>query len=153
MTKKSILTLTILALFLWLPPQALMAQSDSARIQNMLESSMAKQTILTDDDVRTYLEHAESIYLLRFDPSKADEVIKETGWSEGRFAYVTTKMAVGMSLLMRPDAPRNSSIPEFARPSGAELSVIRRFQEDLARTMEAVQARHAPDAASGGSRG
>lgn len=145
---KALTTILTVVAVLFISGSGAWAQSDLARIQNMLETSMARQTILTEDDVRVYLAHAESIYELRFDPSKVDEVINETGWSESRFSYVTTKMSVGMSLLLRPDDPRNASIPDFAKPSGAELGVIRRYQEDLARTMEAVQARHSRNGGS-----
>ena len=150
MRKIIILLMAIAVWFCLQPASELRAQNDLSRIQGLLENSMAKQTILTEDDVKTYLTHIESIYLLRFDPARVDEVIRETGWTEDRFAYVTTKMAVGMSVLLRPDDPRNRSIPDFAQPSGAEKSIIRRYQEDLARTMEQVQAKYAPSPATGG---
>ena len=150
MRKIIILQLAVAAWFCLQPASELRAQNDLNRIQGLLESSMAKQTILTENDVKTYLAHSESIYLLRFDPARVDEVIKETGWTGDRFAYVTTKMAVGMSVLLRPDDPRNRSIPSFAQPSGVEKSIIMRYQEALDRTMEQVQARHAPSPAAGG---
>lgn len=145
---KAVSTILAALAFIFILVPGAWAQSDLPRIQNMLETSMGRETILTENDVRTYLAHAEEIYLLRFDPSGVDEVINRTGWSANRFSYVTTKMAVGMSLLLRPDDPRNASIPHFAKPSSAEQGVIKSYQEDLARAMETVQARHSRNGGS-----
>lgn len=128
------------------PAQA--QNDDTGRVTEMLRASMSRQAPLTEEDVRTYLSHAEAIYMLRYEPEKTAQVVSETGWTENRFAYVSTKVAVGMSLLVRRDDPRNASIPDFARPAGAELSLLRSYQDDLVKAMEAAQARRSGGADS-----
>lgn len=130
-------------------PGPALAQSEQAAIQGSLERSMARQELLTDEDIRTYLKYADPIYRLRFEPERQDEVIREINfWDEKRFAYVTTKMAVGMSLLLRPGDARNNSIPGFARPKPEELNLIRRHQDELIRTMDSIQSKYAPNSSS-----
>lgn len=132
-----------------LSPGLALAQNDQAALQGSLERSMARQAELTDEDVKTYLKYADPIYRLRFEPERQDEVIREINfWDENRFAYVTTKMAVGMSLLLRPGDARNNSIPNFARPKPEELNLIRRHQDELIRTMDSIQSKYAPNSPS-----
>ncbi|KXS56369.1 MAG: hypothetical protein AMR96_03040 [Candidatus Adiutrix intracellularis] len=119
------------------------AQDEQDLVYERLAQIMVKEQPLADEDVRIYIENAESIYRLRFEPEKLNETIKSiNSWTENRFAYVTTKMAVGMSQLIRPEDPRNTSIPEFAKPSPPEIAVIRRAQDELTRTMERLQAKY-----------
>jgi len=114
------------------------------KLQYMLERSMARQAPLASDDIRTYLKYVDPIYRLRFEPDRQTEVIREINfWDENRFAYVTTKMAVGMSLLLRPDDSRNKSIPNFARPTPAELTMIKTYQDELGKAMESMQTKYA----------
>ncbi len=104
---------------------------------------MARQEPLSENDIRIYLENVELIYQLRFEPDRLAEAVKTiSAWTEGRFAYVTTKMATGMSMLMRPGDARNNAIPEFAKPTAQEQALIRRHQEALSRAMEAMQAKY-----------
>jgi len=119
------------------------AQTEQAQLNERLAQVMSQEQPLADADVRLYLENAENIYRLRFEPEKLDETAAAiNAWTPGRFAYVTTKMAVGMSLLLRPDDPRNLNVPEFAKPSPPEMTVIRRAQDELTRTMERLQAKY-----------
>lgn len=132
-----------------LTPGLAAAQNEQAALQSSLERSMARQTDLTDEDIRTYLKYADPIYRLRFEPERQSEVIREINfWDENRFAYVTTKMAVGMSLLLRPDDSRNNSIPSFTRPKQEELNLIKRYQDELIRTMDSIQSKYAPNSSS-----
>ena len=119
------------------------AQTEEAQIYERLAQVMAQEQPLADADVRLYLENAEAIYRLRFEPDKMDETAAAiSSWTPGRFAYVTTKIAVGMSQLLRPDDQRNMTVPEFAKPSPPEVTVIRRAQDELTRTMERLQAKY-----------
>jgi hypothetical protein len=119
------------------------AQTEEAQLNERLAQVMAQEQPLADADVRLYLENAEAIYRLRFEPEKLDETAAAiSAWTPGRFAYVTTKVAVGMSQLLRPDDQRNLNVPEFARPSPPEITVIRRVQDELARTMERLQGKY-----------
>lgn len=111
------------------------------RIQQQLEKIMISQPPLTEDDVRLYLANAEPIYRLRDEPGRLPETIKAIGgWLDDRFAYVTTKIAVGLSLLIRPDDPRNTGLPAFVRPTPDELTLIKRYQDELTRALERAQA-------------
>ena len=131
----------ILALFTGLPPAA--AQNWEDPLYERLAQVMDQEQPLADADIRLYLENAEAIYRLRFEPEKLDETAAAiSAWTPGRFAYVTTKVAVGMSQLMRPDDQRNLGVPEFAKPSPPEVTVIRRAQDELTRTMERLQAQY-----------
>jgi hypothetical protein len=119
------------------------AQTEEALLQERLAQVMAQEQPLADADVRLYLENAEAIYRLRFEPEKLDETAAAiSAWTPGRFAYVTTKIAVGMSQLLRPDDQRNLNVPEFAKPSPPEVAVIRRAQDELTRTMERLQVKY-----------
>ena len=129
----------------WLISAALpaLAQSDQEKIQQQLESAMAKEGPLTDEDIRIYLANIDPIFRLRSEPARLSETVRNIGgWSEGRFAYVTTKVAVGMSLLLRPGDSRNNGLPAFARPSNQEMELLRRYQEELSREMEAAQLKY-----------
>ncbi len=140
--KRWLFLVVFLGLAMWLTAPA-SAQSDLIKIQQALEKTMVGQEPLTEDDVRTYLTNVEAIYRLRFEPDRMPEAIKATdGWTESRFAYVTTKMAVGMSMLMRRDDPRLANLPEFVKPTPAELTLIKQYQEDLGRVMEQLQAKY-----------
>lgn len=111
------------------------------RIQQQLETLMIRQPPLTEDDVRLYLANAEPIYRLRDEPDRLPETIKAIGgWPEDRFAYVTTKIAVGLSFLIRPDDPRSAGLPDFVRPTPDELTLIKRYQDELTRALERAQA-------------
>jgi hypothetical protein len=134
--------LFIMALFLGMASPA-EAQTEEALLQERLAQVMAQEQPLADADVRLYLENAEAIYQLRFEPEKLDETAAAiSAWTPGRFAYVTTKIAVGMSQLLRPDDQRNLNVPEFAKPSPPEVTVIRRAQDELTRTMERLQVKY-----------
>jgi len=134
--------LVLMALFLAAAAPA-GAQTEEAQLYERLAQVMAQEQPLADADVRVYLENAEAIYRLRFEPEKMNETAAAiSAWTPGRFAYVTTKIAVGMSLLLRPDDQRNLNVPEFAKPSPPEVTVIRRVQEELARTMERLQGKY-----------
>ncbi|MDR3038628.1 MAG: hypothetical protein LBV21_05000 [Candidatus Adiutrix sp.] len=140
------LTALCLAAQAWPTAGSAAAQTnDQALLNEQLAKVMAQEQPLSDEDVRIYLENAEAIYRLRFEPEKMEETAKSiTAWTPGRFAYVTTKMAVGLSQLLRPEDQRGLNIPEFARPSPPEYTVIRRAQDELIRTMERLQAKYAP---------
>jgi hypothetical protein len=127
---------------LLLSATAAFAQNPSRESQDRLYKVMESQEELSEDDVKLYLQHAEAIYKLRFEPGALDDTVRLIGsWSDKRFAYVTTKMAAGMSLLITPDDSRNNSIPEFARPTSGELRLIQRYQLQLETAM--AQARRA----------
>jgi hypothetical protein len=119
------------------------SQTNQPQINERLAQVMAQEQPLADADVRLYLENAEAIYRLRFEPEKLDETAAAiSAWTPGRFAYVTTKISVGMSQLLRPDDQRNATVPDFAKPSPSEITVIRRAQDELTRTMERLQAKY-----------
>jgi hypothetical protein len=133
--------LALVFLLLLAAPSA--AQTEQAQLYERLAQVMAQEQPLAEADVRLYLENAEAIYRLRFEPEKLDETAAAiSAWTPGRFAYVTTKIAVGMSQLSRPDDQRNLNVPEFAQPSPPEVTVIRRAQDELNRTMERLQAKY-----------
>ena len=132
----------VLALLLLASPPAA-AQTEQAQLYERLAGVMAREQPLADEDIRIYLENAEAIFRLRFEPGKLDETAAAiSAWTPGRFAYVTTKVAVGMAQLLRPDDQRNLNVPEFAKPTAPEATVIRRAQDELTRTMERLQARY-----------
>ena len=119
------------------------AQTEQAQLYDRLAQVMAQEQPLAEADIRLYVENAEDIYRLRFEPEKLDETAAAiSAWTPSRFAYVTTKIAVGMSQLLRPDDSRNLNVPEFAKPSPPELTIIRRTQDELTRTMERLQAKY-----------
>lgn len=126
-----------------------LAQNDQDKIQGSLARSMLRQAPLSNDDILTYLKYVEPIYQLRFTPNRQGDVVRAINvWDENRFAYVTTKMAVGMSILMRPGDARNNAIPDFARPSQPELELIKSHQDELARQMDSLQAKYAAGSSS-----
>ena len=125
------------------------AQDDQEKMRRQLERLMAGESELTEDDVKIYLNNIDKIFALRFEPDKLPEVAKSVeGWSERRFAYVSTKMAVGMHMLIKPDSPINVTIPDFAKPTGQERDLIKRYQDSLNRAMERVQAKYAAGSGS-----
>ncbi|MDR2726030.1 MAG: hypothetical protein LBC90_08260 [Candidatus Adiutrix sp.] len=119
------------------------AQTEQAQLYERLAQVMAQEQPLAEADVRLYLENAEAIYRLRFEPEKLDETATAiSAWTPSRFAYVTTKIAAGMSQLLRADDQRNLDVPEFAKPSPPEVAVIRRAQPELKSTMERLQVKY-----------
>ncbi|MDR2935141.1 MAG: hypothetical protein LBV70_04585 [Candidatus Adiutrix sp.] len=140
MTSRPYLMLMVLLLGLAAPAAA---QTEEAQLRERLAQVMAQEQPLADADVRLYMENAEAIYRLRFEPEKLDETAAAiSAWTPGRFAYVTTKVAVGMSQLLRPEDQRHLNVPEFAKPSPPEVTVIRRVQDELARVMERLQVKY-----------
>ncbi|MDR0882486.1 MAG: hypothetical protein LBP55_08085 [Candidatus Adiutrix sp.] len=129
---------------LTLNPSRAGAQSDDQlKMDSILARTMASQELLTEADVIAYLNNLEPIYRLRFEPGRQQETIRNIGvWSEERFAYVITKMASGLSRLFRPGDPRNNGLADFARPTPAEEALIRRYQDDLGRALEAIQVKY-----------
>ena len=141
----------LIALTLGLMSVPASAQSDLETINQQLEKAMSRETPLTEEDIRLYLANVDPIYRLRFEPERLPDTVKAiNGWTENRFAYVTTKISVGMSILLRADDPRNAAVPVFARPSQQELALLRRYQEDLTRAIEGVQSRYSAPANPGG---
>ncbi len=125
--------------------ETLMAQTDrekeKARLSRELARSMAREAPLTEDDYRLYLASLEAIFALSQSPERApDTAAAISAWSESRFAYVTTKMAVGMALILKPDDPKNLAIPDFARPTEREMALIRLHRDELVKSVEALQA-------------
>jgi hypothetical protein len=119
------------------------AQTEQDQLYDRLAQVMSQEQPLAEADIRLYMENAEDIYRLRFEPEKLDETAAAiSAWTPGRFVYVTTKIAVGMSQLLRPDDPRTLNVPEFVKPLPLELTIIRRAQDDLTRTMERLQAKY-----------
>ena len=117
---------------------------DQAPLHEHLARIMAQEQPLADEDVRLYLENAEAIYRLRFEPEKMEETAAAiSAWTPSRFAYVTAKMAASLGPLLLPDAQRGLAAPEFAKPTPAEYTVIRRAQDDLLRVMGSLQAKYA----------
>ncbi len=138
----------LMALLVWAVAASAAAQTppalteaDKARLSRELSRSMAREAPLTEDDYRLYLANLEKIFALRQAPEEALAAAAGiSGWSESRFAYVTTKMAVGMSMVLKPDDPRNLEIPDFARPTEREMALIRLHRDELVKSMEALQA-------------
>lgn len=135
--------MALLAASLQASPALAQGNAELVKIQQQLLKVMARQEPLTAGDIKTYLANAEAIYRLRYEPEKLQEVSEGiSAWDDDRFAYVTTKVAVGMSLLMKPDDARNRSLPAFARPTQAELDLIKRHLDELTRAMDAIRAKY-----------
>ncbi len=143
---KPVRFIALLALALLMAAPALAQTTEElVKMQQQLMTTMAREAPLTNEDLRTYLTHAEAIYRLRYEPDKLGDVVRAIDpWTEARFAYVTTKLSVGMFMLMRSDDPRSRSLPEFAKPTEREMELIRRYEDDLTRTMRSLQAKYAP---------
>lgn len=135
--------LLLAVLIVFFSVSAAQAQNLSKESQDRLYKVMDAQEELTEDDVKMYIQNAEAIFKLRFEPDKLNETVDAIGWPDKRFAYVTTKMAAGMSLLLKPDDSRNNSIPEFARPTSGELRLIQRYQSQLDAAMTHAQRTYA----------
>ncbi|MGL4207998.1 MAG: hypothetical protein ACRCTY_01285 [Candidatus Adiutrix sp.] len=113
-----------------------MAQSDGSSLEQ-LRQIMAAESQLTEDDVKIYLDNIKIIFQLSQSPEEARSVLSRIpAWSENRFTYVTTKMGVGMSMLLRPDDPRNEAAPDFAKPTAREMDLIQRYKIDLTNAVE-----------------
>ena len=140
------LCLLLIAALAWTAVPAA-AQTEQALIQEQLALVMAREQPLTSEDVRIYIENAETIFRLRFEPEKTEETAAAIkAWTPSRFAYVTAKIPIGLHQILRPDAPRGAlNAPEFARPSEPELTIIRRSQEELISTLERLQTLYAPE--------
>ncbi|UQZ89031.1 hypothetical protein C4J81_07390 [Deltaproteobacteria bacterium Smac51] len=120
---------------------ALAQTKEKARLSRELQRTMSRETPLAEEDYRTYMANLEAIFSLRQSPERASEVAAAIpGWSESRFAYVTTKMAVGMSMLLKPDDPRNAAAPDFAKPDTREMALIKRHKDELVKAVESLQA-------------
>ncbi len=122
---------------------AAQTQTDKEKtsLSRELARSMAREAPLTEDDYRLYLANLEAIFALRQSPERAPDLAAAIpAWSESRFAYVTTKMAVGMSMILKPDDPRNLAVPDFARPTEREMALIRLHRDELVKSVEALQA-------------
>lgn len=142
-----IIATALALLFLVLIPTSALAQeqqNNTHTIEQELQKIMAQQAPLVEDDIRFYLTNVDPIFRLRFEPDKLADTIASIGvWPEERFVYVTTKMAVGMSLIMRFGDPRNNDIPDFVRPTDEERKLIEKYKDELTRAMTLVQARYA----------
>lgn len=104
-----------------------------------LERVMRFEPALAEADVRLYLANLPAIFALRQQPGQAQAVASSIqGWTENRFAYVTTKMAVGLNTLLKPEDPRNAAAPAFAKPTAAELALIKSHQDELVKGLEAL---------------
>lgn len=136
---KTILACAALSLML---SQVLLAQdAEKSRLSRALERSMSREAPLSEDDYKIYMANLRDIFALSQAPQGAAELAKNiNSWSENRFAYVSTKMAVGLSLLLKPEDPRNQQIPAFARPSEQEMRIIRNHRDELVKAMETLAA-------------
>ena len=131
----------LLTLTLALAASPAAAQDDQTLIQEQWAQVLAREQPLAEMDIRIYLENAEAIYRLRFEPEKAEETAAAIkAWTTSRFTYVTTKMAVGLHQLLRPG--EDLKLPEFAKPSAPEQTLIRQNREALVRTLESLQAKY-----------
>ena len=137
------MSVLFLAIVFLSAPAAQAQQGLSRESQERLYKIMDPQDELTEDDVRLYLQYADAIFRLRFEPDKLNETARTIGWPDKRFAYVTTKMAAGLSLLLNKDDARNTSIPEFARPTRNEERLIQRYQPQLEAALAQAQRAYA----------
>ncbi|MDR1922290.1 MAG: hypothetical protein LBS31_11200 [Candidatus Adiutrix sp.] len=129
----------LLVLLAFLPVSAAAQNRDKAMIEEQLRRVMAKEAPLSEADVKIYLENIKPIFRLSRNPALQKETIAAIGrWSENRFAYVAVKMAVGMSMLIRPDDPRNAAAPDFAKPTAGEMELIRGYRDELLRAAESA---------------
>lgn len=104
-----------------------------------LERAMRFEAPLAEADLRLYLANLPAIFSLRGQPDKAAETAAAIpGWTQNRFAYVTTKMAVGLSLLLRPDDARTAAVPAFAKPTAQEMALIKSHQDEVVKALEAL---------------
>lgn len=143
------LLMMVLALVVLMASESHAQDASSRQALERLEMVMDQQEELTEDEVKLYLQHVNDIYRLRFEPDRLNETVRLINqWSEKRFAYVTTKMAAGMSILMKPGDPRNNSIPQFARPTSGELALIKRYQDQLDEAMTHAMRQFSPPASS-----
>jgi hypothetical protein len=125
-------------------PLAAQTNKDIARLSRELQRAMSIEAPLTEEDYRVFMANLDTIYALRQNPESATQVSRNiSGWTPSRFAYVTTKMAVGMLSLVKPDDPRNLAVPDFARPSEQEMRIIRNHRDELVKAVEALQASEA----------
>ena len=104
-----------------------------------LQKNMAGESVLTETDVKTYINNLEALIRLHQDPIKLPEVVKGLGWTEKRYIYVTTKMSVGLAELMKPDEPNLKNVPNFARPTVQELTLIKSHQAEILKMLDALQ--------------
>ncbi len=133
------------ALIFLAAPESLKAQEAKIapdRLAKELERAMSRETPLTEDDYRIYMANLDKIFALRQAPERAGQTAAEiSDWTPSRFAYVTTKMAVGMSMLLKPDDPKNQAVPAFARPTEREMNLIENHRDELVKSVEALEAR------------
>jgi hypothetical protein len=99
---------------------------------------MSDEPPLTEKDVDLYIRHLPSIDLLKAEPARLQTVLAETGWTEGRLAYVCSK--VGLALLWNLDQADflTKGLPPFAMPSAGETSLVLAREPDIARTFAQI---------------
>jgi hypothetical protein len=99
---------------------------------------MSREQPLTERDVELYVTHLARIDSLKDDPAAIQDILAATGWSEGRLAYVTSKIGAALMGFLDPDAPAARGIPPFAMPTQEEEALVLAKEPAIARAFTQV---------------
>jgi hypothetical protein len=91
---------------------------------------------LNNNDIDRYIRELPLILALNDDPSLINELLAATGWTENRLVYVTTKVGMGLILLLNPSEKGSQKYPSFARPSLNEEKLITEREPEIQAAFE-----------------
>jgi hypothetical protein len=86
---------------------------------------------LNNNDIDNYIRELPLIISLAENPGLSSEILSATGWTESRLIYVTTKVGMGLILLLNPLEKGSQKYPSFARPSLNEEKLITEREPEI----------------------
>ena len=113
------------------PPPPHRAKPQSAWSLAHLYNVISNEHPLNNNDIDSYIKELPLILALSGDPSLVPEVLAATGWTENRLVYVSTKVGLGLVLLLNPEEKGSQKYPAFASPSANEERLIAEREPEI----------------------
>ncbi|MDR2338551.1 MAG: hypothetical protein LBF40_00195 [Deltaproteobacteria bacterium] len=115
------------------PEKAPAPKPISAKSLAHLYTLISGEPPLGQMDLEYYVAQLPRILALGEDPAEAHGILEETGWTEGRLAYVCVKVGIGLNRLLDPSDPKLRRYPLFVAPSEEELALIAQMEPAISK--------------------
>ncbi len=136
MIQKKWLALALAAVMVILAAPLALAQAPGG-LPPEVEAAWKKEPALTQADIDTYIKVIPDMAEAMKDQSKAPAVVKKSGLTETRFAYVFTKIGIAQALAADiNDRSQLDQLPAIIRPTETELGLINKTLNAISEAQE-----------------
>ncbi|MDR1922288.1 MAG: hypothetical protein LBS31_11190 [Candidatus Adiutrix sp.] len=139
MIKKSLPALTLAAAMLALGAAFAAAQASFDQIPAAVLERMAKEPPLTQADVDAYIKILPDMGKVMADSAALVKLYESVGLTESRFSVVVPKISFALVEAQAGDAVDYETLPEFLRPSAADVTLVKKNSEAVQKALEAMK--------------